>query len=262
MKVLGIVPARMASTRFPGKPMAKIHGIPMIGHCYLRSRLAGSMDDVWVATCDEEIRLYVESIGGGCVMTSDRHERASDRAAEALIEVERRTGNRYDYVALIQGDEPMLAPEMLDQLVEPVRVSDDHAVVNLMSAITSEVEFEDPNTVKIVARPDGTALYFSREPIPSRKKYDDAVPMWKQLGMILFSRDALLSFATLLPTPLEVIESVDMNRFLEHGEQIYLVPTEHPSHAVDTPEDLERVSSAMAGDPLMGRYAPPQDPGS
>lgn len=226
----------------------------MVGHCFFRSRLSSSIDDVYVATCDEEIDSYMRSVGGACVMTSDRHERASDRVAEALQMVEAETGARYDFIALIQGDEPMLVPEMLDELVAPVRSGAEVDIVNLVAAINSHSEFEDPNTVKVVGTPEGRALYYSREPIPSRAKYDGEIPMWKQLGMILFSRVALLTYSRLEPTPLEIIESVDMNRFLEHGWSIQLAPTRYASQAVDTPEDLKRVSDLMADDPLLKRY--------
>lgn len=256
MKVLGVVPGRMASTRFPGKPLAEIGGIPMIGHCYHRSRLSSSLADVWVATCDTEIAAYMESIGGGAVMTSERHERASDRVAEALPFIEAQTGVRYDYVALIQGDEPMLVPEMMDDLVAPVLDDGDLQIVNLIAAIKTEQEFRDPNTVKVVMDRRRDALYFSREPIPSGAKYDGSLPMWKQLGMILFSRDAISQYPTLEPTQLEEIESVDMNRFLEHGVPIRLVSTAHMSQAVDTPSDLALVTAAMANDPLVSSYAP------
>ena len=123
MSVLGIVPARLAASRFPRKPLAEIHGIPMVAHCYFRSKLSPSIDQVYVATCDLEIHEYIRSMGGRSVMTSDQHERAADRAAEALGRIESDTGSRFDYVALIQGDEPMLIPEMLDEL-EPYYYSD------------------------------------------------------------------------------------------------------------------------------------------
>jgi 3-deoxy-manno-octulosonate cytidylyltransferase (CMP-KDO synthetase) len=260
LKVLGVVPARMAASRFPEKPLALIHGIPMVGHCFFRSCLATTIDDVYVATCDQEIATYMRSVGGACVMTSDHHERASERTAEAFGRIEAETGETYDFVVLIQGDEPMLAPEMLDELVAPVRSGTmaDVDIVNLVSAIGSATEFENRDLVKVVASMDGRALYFSREPIPSRRKYAGDVPMWRQLGMILFSRAAILAYPTLEPTPLEIIESVDMNRFLEYGWSIQLVPTNHPSPSVDSPEDLARVIAMMADDPVIDRYLDPQ----
>jgi len=228
----------------------------MVGHCFFRSCLATTIDAVYVATCDQEIDTYMRSIGGPCVMTSDQHERASERTAEAFGRIEAETGEIYDFVVLIQGDEPMLAPEMLDELVAPVRggALADVDIVNLVSAIGSSTEFENPDLVKVVGSMDDQALYFSREPIPSRRKYAGVVPMWRQLGMILFSRAAILAYPTLEPTPLEIIESVDMNRFLEHGWSIQLVPTHHPSPSVDSPADLEKVIAMMVDDPVMDRY--------
>lgn len=253
-RVVAVVPARMASTRFPDKPMAPILGMPMIGHVYHRTRLARSLDEVWVATCDAPIYEYIRSIGGKAVMTAATHEGASDRAAEALQRIEDGTGARVDFVALVQGDEPLLIPEMIDQLVAPVRQGERVEFVNLVAPIRSDEEFEDANTVKVVADLDGFALYFSREPIPSRRKYAGAVPRRKQLGLILFSREALFAYAAMPPTPLEVIESVDMNRVIEHGKRIRLVGTEHVTHGVDTPADLEAVEVLMRRDPLVARY--------
>ena len=114
LAIIGIIPARMASTRFPNKPMAKIAGIPMIGHVYLRCKMSGLLDDLYVATCDKEIYDYIESIGGKAVMTADTHERASDRCAEALQKIEMSTGRRADIMVMIQGDEPMIRPQMID----------------------------------------------------------------------------------------------------------------------------------------------------
>lgn len=254
MTVCGIIPARLASTRYPDKPLALILGIPMIGHVYYRSCMAESLDEVWVATCDEAIRDYVVSIGGRAVMTSDSHERASDRAAEAVVKIEELDGTRVDWAALIQGDEPMIVPAMIDELVRAGLQDEDAEYVNLVERIRSQEEFEDPNTVKIVADRQGYAMYLSREPIPSRKKYAGEVPMWKQLGMILFKRDALLSYAEMEPTPLEMIESVDMDRVLEHGKRLKLVETTVSTKAVDTPEDLQEVERLMRGDPMIRRY--------
>lgn len=256
MRIVGIIAARMASTRFPGKPLARIQGIPMIGHVYHRARMARRIDETWVATCDQAIIEYCASIGAPAVMTSDTHERATDRIAEALVKIEAQTGSGIDGAVLVQGDEPMLVPGMLDDLVVPLR--DGRAeVANLMSPIASEVEFDDANTVKVVCDRDRFALYFSREPIPSRRKFTQPVPMWKQLGLIAFTRQALLEYSQLAATPLEVIESVDMNRLLEHGRRILMVETSWRTIAVDTPDDLGRVGMLMAGDALMVHYTAP-----
>jgi 3-deoxy-manno-octulosonate cytidylyltransferase (CMP-KDO synthetase) len=205
MNVIGIIPARMASSRFPGKPMAKIMGIPMIGHVYFRSKMCKILNEVYVATCDREIANYIESIGGKALMTADTHERASDRAAEATLKIGEITGKRMDIVVMIQGDEPMVTPEMIELAVSPFFEDSSVNVVNLMAKMKTVKEFEDPNEVKVVVGLDGNALYFSREPIPSRKKGIEDVPMLKQVCIIPFRRDYLLRFNTMPETPLERI---------------------------------------------------------
>lgn len=252
---VGIIPARMASTRFPGKPLAPIQGIPMVGHVYLRSRMSSTLDDVYVATCDREIMQYIESIGGKAVMTSDRHERASDRTAEAMLRIEKQLDKKTDIVVMIQGDEPMLRPEMIDEAIQPMLDDKEIQVVNLMSPLMSRQEHEDPNEVKVVVDRQGFALYFSREPIPSWKKSAKDVPMLKQVCIIPFRRDFLLKFNELEQTPLEIIESVDMLRILEYGGKVKMVLTGYDTYSVDTIEDLNRVEELMKNDPLISGYA-------
>jgi 3-deoxy-manno-octulosonate cytidylyltransferase (CMP-KDO synthetase) len=244
----------MASSRFPGKPMAQIHGMPMIGHCYYRVRLCEELSDTYVATCDKEIFDYIESIGGKVVMTADTHERASDRAAEAMLKIEKQTGEKTDILVMVQGDEPMDTPQMVSEALAPMLADESINVVNLVAPISTAEEFKDPNTVKVVTDPAGNALYFSREPVPSRKKWSGDVPMQKQVCVIPFRRDYLLEFNNTPETPLEQIESVDMLRVLESGGRVRMVPTRYPSIGVDTPEHLERVSQLMADDPLMKGY--------
>lgn len=254
MNIVGIIPARMASSRFPGKPLAKIRGIPMVGHVYFRSKMAKGLDEVYIATCDKEIFDYATSIGAKAIMTADTHRGAADRTAEAIGKIEQLEGTRVDFAAMIQGDEPMLVPEMIDELVAPTKNAKDLQVVNLIQKVRDEAEFESPNTVKLVLDGKNNMLYLSREPIPSRKKWDKDIPRWKQLGMILFSRDALAAYAKIGPTQLEVIESVDVLRFLENGMRIKAVPTTHSTHSVDTLEDLAEVEGLMAHDALVRAY--------
>lgn len=253
--VLAVIPARMGSSRFPGKPLARIHGVPMVGHVLERTRLCRRVSDTWVATCDKEIFDYVRSIGGKAVMTADTHERCTDRCAEAMLKIEDETGRRTDIVAMVQGDEPMVLPAMIDQAVDLLLEDDSVGVSCLMSAITTDADFEDPNQVKVVADLKGYALYFSREPVPSRKKASGDIPRFKQVAIIPFRRDYLLRFNELPPTPLEAVESVDLMRVLEHGDRVKLGVTETRAMAVDTPSDLEAVEKAMEGDPLMKSYA-------
>lgn len=254
MNIVAIIPARMASSRFPGKPMALIHGIPMIGHVYFRTRICKLLTETYVATCDQEIYDYIEGVGGKAIMTADTHERCSDRTSEAMLKIETDIGGRVDIVVMVQGDEPMVTPEMIEQSIAPMMKDASIQVVNLMAKIQTIEEFEDPNEVKVVVGLDNRALYFSREPIPSRKKGITDVPMLKQVCIIPFRRDYLLKFNAMLSTPLEKIESVDMMRILEHGDDVHMVMTNSETLSVDTAADLHRVERSMKSDRLMISY--------
>jgi 3-deoxy-manno-octulosonate cytidylyltransferase (CMP-KDO synthetase) len=243
MNILALIPARMGSSRFPGKPMAKILGKPMIGHVYERVSKCVLLSKTVVATCDQEILEYIESIGGQAVMTSDKHERASDRCAEALGYLEKQDGVQYDIVVMVQGDEPMTHPDMITEAVTPMIDDRSIVVTNLLGDIDSNDEFEDRNCIKVVCDLNSNALCFSREPIPTRKFGD--VPMKKQVCIIPFRRDFLLDYTKLAPTPLEIAESVDMMRVLEHGLKVHMVSTSYETHAVDTKEDLIAVEKIM-----------------
>jgi 3-deoxy-manno-octulosonate cytidylyltransferase (CMP-KDO synthetase) len=234
--------------------MADILGIPMIGHVYHRSKMSETLSEVYVATCDEEIKVYVESIGGKVIMTSNQHERASDRTAEALLKIEERVGQEVDIVVMIQGDEPMVTPDMISASVLPLLSSDDIQITNLMERIKTQEEHEDPAEVKVVVDVNDFALYFSREPIPSRKKGVAEVPMLKQVCIIPYRRDFLLEYNSMEQTPLEIIESVDMNRLLENGIKIKMVMCEEITLAVDTKEDLMRVNKLMEKDSFTKLY--------
>lgn len=254
MKILGVIPARMAASRFPDKPMATLMGMPMIGHCYFRSCMCDLLDDVYVATCDQVIFDYIESLGGKAVMTSDVHERASERTAEALINVENILNQgEFDIVVLIQGDEPLIHPEMIREVIEPL-LDGGRQVSNLMMTLNTEEEINNPNNVKVVFSNNGNALYMSREAIPSSKKFKGKVEVYRQLGLIAFSRKALLNFVNLEMTKLEIIESVDMNRFIENEIPIFMRLTHFDADSVDTPEDLIRLDNKMAMDSLFEKY--------
>jgi 3-deoxy-manno-octulosonate cytidylyltransferase (CMP-KDO synthetase) len=253
-KVIGIIPARMGSTRFPGKPMEKIHGMPMIGHVYFRGKMSSLLDEVYVATCDNVIFDYIKSLGGRAVMTKDTHQRCSDRTEEALFTIERETGKTVDVVVMLQGDEPMITPEMLTQSIQPMLDDPSIQVLNLMSELKNKEEHEDPNEPKVVVDLKGNALYFSREAIPTRKMGATKIPMFKQVCVIPFRRDFLLKFSSLQPTPLEIAESIDMNRVLEHGYDVKMVQIQDESYAVDTANDLQHVEKLMRNDPLFSKY--------
>lgn len=254
MNIIGIIPARLASSRLPNKPMADILGMPMIGHVYLRSKLSTMLKEVYVATCDQEIAVYIASIGGKAIMTADTHERASDRSAEALLKIEKEAKENVDIIVMIQGDEPMVTPEMISAAVQPLLEESDLNITNLMASMKTKEEHEDPAEVKVVVDKNHNALYFSREPIPSRKKGVDNVPMLKQVCIIPFRRDFLLEYNNMKQTPLEIIESVDMNRLLENGIRIKMVMREEETYSVDTIADLENVNDKMKNDPLLTKY--------
>lgn len=251
--IIGIIPARMAASRFPGKPMAKICGMPMIGHVYFRSKMSRLLDEAVVATCDKEIFDYVISIGGKAIMTSVKHQRASDRAAEAMKKFERAYGKKVSIAVMIQGDEPMLKPRMLDAVIKPLVADQELLITNLMAPLERD-HMADVNTVKVVVDKNNFALYFSREPIPSPKKWAGPMVAWKQIGIIAFRRDFLLKFLQLTPTSLEKIESVDMLRVLEHGYDLKMVPIKDETWGVDTPEHLQTIEDLLKQDVLSRKY--------
>ena len=253
MNIIGVIPARMGSTRFPGKPMKKIHGMPMIGHCYHRTAIALGVDATYVATCDIEIAEYINSIGGRAIMTSNTHTRATTRTAEALEKIEQETGEKVDIVVMVQGDEPLILPETIRE-VTPEFKDKSVNIVNIMSRLTTEESFKDVNNVKVVIANNNDALYYSREPIPSPWKGWEDIPRYMQTGIIAFRRDILIAFNAMKETQLEQIESIDMNRVLETGGKIRMVLTEATTIGVDVLEELNEVEKILVGDKIMGAY--------
>jgi 3-deoxy-manno-octulosonate cytidylyltransferase (CMP-KDO synthetase) len=249
MKTAAIIPARMAATRFPNKPLAKILGLPMIEHVRRRVSFCEQLNEVVVATCDKEIQEVVEAAGGRVIMTSDKHERCTDRIAEAACQIDA------DVVINIQGDEPLVTPEMMNAVVSPFLSDSELLSVNLVSPIIDNEEFENPNAPKVVTNISGDVLYISREPIPSRKKAEsnDYIKL-KQLGIIAFRSDFLQVFTKLEPTPLEIIESVDMMRAVEHGYKVRIVKTEGRLVGVDVAGDIEKAEKLLSTDPLLKKY--------
>ena len=249
MKTIAVIPARMGSSRFPGKPIANILGRPMIEHIYKRVAMSKSLDGIYIATCDEEIRQVAEGFGAPVIMTADTHERASDRVAEAVNNIDA------DLIVMVQGDEPMTHPDMIDTAVSPFTDNPKLNCVNLVRRINQETDYTDTNTIKVVMDQQGNALYMSRRPIPMLAKAGFAnTGAYKQVCIIPFRRAMLFQYTRLTPTPLEKLESVDMLRLLEHGIQVKMVPTEFDTQAVDTEDDLIRVTKLMEADPLISRY--------
>jgi 3-deoxy-manno-octulosonate cytidylyltransferase (CMP-KDO synthetase) len=253
-RIVAMIPARMGSSRFPGKPLAPLLGRPMIEHVVRRAEMCDFLDEVYVATCDEVIRDAAEAFGAAVLMTSAAHERASDRVAEASATIEA------EIVVMIQGDEPMITPGMIASAIAPLLRDSSVPCVNLARRIASREEFLDRNTIKVVMNIHGDAAYFSRAPIPAIDfpavgfTEANAAPAFMQVCVIPFRREFLREFAALSPTPLERAESIDMLRVIEHGGRVRMVETKVNTHAVDTVEDLRLVGALMKDDPLIAAY--------
>lgn len=249
MQIVGIIPARLGSSRFPGKPLASICGKAMLEHVYRRSKLCPALTQVVVATPDDEIAEAVRRFGGEVVMTSPAHVRATDRVAEAAYV----TGG--DIVVVIQGDEPLLQPSAIADVVKPVAEEPGVFCANLTERIRSVEELVSPNSIKVVMNHHGDALFFSRAPLPSSgvARFDQ-VRAYKQVCIIPFRFENLMAFTRLTPTPLEEAESIDMLRVLEHGYTVRMVETPFETHAVDVPEDVPAVERLMASDPVARQY--------
>lgn len=249
MNVVGMIPARMGSSRFPGKPITPVLGLPMLEHVYKRCAMAAGLSSLYVATCDEEIKSVVEGFGGNAIMTSDVHVRASDRIAEAA------EGMDADIIVMIQGDEPMTQPGMIDAAIQPFKDDPSVQCVNLTKRIKDKSEFENRDCIKVVTDQAGNAMYMSREPIPTlaNAAFED-VAAYKQVCIIPFTKESLRQFQALEPTPAEVSESVDMMRFIEHGIPVRMVETDFDSYAIDRPEDVARIEELLRNDPLTATY--------
>jgi len=222
----------------------------MIEHIYRRSLMSKLLKELYVATCDKQIAQEVERFGGKAIMTSDTHRTCSDRVAEAC----RNIASDADVIVNIQGDEPLIYPQMIEEVVAPFFEDGNLQCVNLISKIESDEDFYNPNVIKVVKDTDNFALYFSREPIPSGKKYKGCFDRYKQVCLLPFRRDLLLKFVDMDTTPLESVESVDMVRILENGYKIKLAETKFKTQAVDNENDRIIVEKLIAKDPLFLKY--------
>ena len=234
---MGAIPARYGSTRLPGKPLLLIAGRPMIEHVYTRVARARGLDRVVVLTDDERIARAVEAFGGEWEMTPADCASGTDRIAWAA--------RHWEAAAIIniQGDEPLIDPEEISRIAEHLAANPEDPVVTLATPAAPE-EMANPNAVKVVLARDGSALYFSRSPIPYPRGEGGAAPL-KHLGIYGYQRDALLRLAGLPPTPLELSESLEQLRALENGIPIRVLIVDRASIGVDTAEDLERVEKIL-----------------
>ena len=237
--VVAIIPSRYQSSRLPGKPLADIGGRPMIEHVYRRAAEAEAVDAVVVATDDQRIADAVEAFGGIARMTRSTHRTGTDRIAEVAAELS------CDIVVNVQGDEPLIDPAMISAVVAPLRADASIVMTTARRRLVDSDDLRNPHIVKVVADPRGDALYFSRAPIPYGSD-PASTPAYVHVGLYGFRRDFLLRFAALPQTPLEVVESLEQLRALEHGYRIRTVVTEHHSIGVDTPQDLERARRRSA----------------
>jgi 3-deoxy-manno-octulosonate cytidylyltransferase (CMP-KDO synthetase) len=250
MSIIAIIPARMASSRCPGKPLKKISNLSMIEHVRRRVSLCSFLDDVIVATCDKEIVDEVSRFDGKVVMTSSDHQSCVDRVAEAADKL------AFDIVINVQGDMPLIDPHSLEQLVEPLLQNDTLMYTDMMAPIGSESDLSNPNIVKVVLDVSGNALYFSRVPIPSFAKVlpGSTITRYRQFGINAFRKKSLQAFSNMPRTPLEKIESVDMLRLVENGIKVRMVSSSYPMIGVDTPENLVQAEELMKRDLILSRY--------
>ncbi len=245
-----IIPARYDSTRFPGKPLYPLRGLPVIQHVYENSKRASLADDVIVATDSETIFERVLAFGGRAVMTDKKHPSGTDRIAEVAASMD------YDIIVNVQGDEPLIRPEMINDVIA-ILEDEIASIGTLMKKIEDTKEIIDPNVVKVVIDKRGFALYFSRAPVPYfRNEWKDVTKIensklkiqncYKHIGIYSYRRHVLLSLAEKEPTALEKIEKLEQLRALENGMKIKVKETFFETYGVDTPEDLERVEKWLS----------------
>lgn len=239
MNFVGVIPARYSSTRFPGKPLALIKGKPLIQHVYEQVTKSRELQSVIVATDHKEIEAIVKQFGGQVIMTSTSHETGSDRIAEVT------TKTNGDFFVNIQGDEPLIQADLIDELIKQAKVTPS-AVITAKTKIKAKEDIENPNVVKVVTDKNGKALYFSRSPIPYNRSKKE-INYYKHLGIYCYPKTILQEFVRTEPTPYEQVEVLEQLRMLESGISIYVVETENDAIGVDTPEDIEKVEKYLGG---------------
>jgi 3-deoxy-manno-octulosonate cytidylyltransferase (CMP-KDO synthetase) len=254
VKLVGVVPARMDSSRFYGKPLHPICNRPMIEHVFERAKLFQDWDALYLATCDDVIADFAGAKDYPVVMTSNEHTRCLDRVAEAITKSEPDLDDR-DIVVCVQGDEPMLHPEMIEAAIKPLREYDDVYCTVLAMDIGNEDQFLNPDTVKIIHNMQGDVLYTSRSPIPHCKTFSLELGAKRIYGIFAFRWSFLKTFNELSESPLELKECCDSNRIMDHGlkQRIAPYPYKH-SFSVDSPCDIEKVEAYMHQDVLCGAY--------
>ena len=253
-KIIGVVPVRMDSSRFPGKPLFNIAGMPMLEHVWHRAKMYKKWDELLLTTCDVEIKEFANSKNIPCIMTSDKHERALDRVAEAIENSDFEISED-DIVLNVQGDEPMMRPDMITATVKPMIDNADVNGVVLSMPIIDETQFNDPNTLKIIHNIKGDILYTSRAPIPYCKQWSLDIDAKRIYGIFGFRWGFLRKFTKMPESHLELVEACDSNRLYDNGltQRVALYPYVD-SFAVDTPEDARKVEKHIKSDPFWNKY--------
>lgn len=249
IKVVVGIPARMGASRFPGKPLQKILGISMLEHVYKRCLLAHGIDRIVIAACDEEIRIEAETFGAEVVMTDPNIQRPGLRVAEACNKIEIPNDA---IVVVVQGDEPLVHPEMIEAAVAALQ-SDKSAVVGTLVGVANEAEWLDPNEVKVALDLQGNLMYMTRSPIPSNTR-DAKLISYKQVAIMPFRKTFLNEFQELAVTPNEEIESIELLRAIEHGIKVKGIFSPYSNVSVDTPDGLREAEEAMLTDPIYQKY--------
>ncbi len=244
LKITGLIPARYASTRFPGKALVKLLGKPMIQHTYERASQSKILTNLFVVTDDERITRTVHQFGGKSIMTSPEHQSGTDRLAEAVRNLDT------DLVVNIQGDEPVITSEAIENVVGPLVENTEILMTTLAHRIKHPEDLQNPHMGKVVFNQEGWALYFSRSPLPwptpnVNKEFLRQHKYYNTVGLYGYRREFLLMFASLTPTPLEQIERLEQLRALEHGYQIMVRQTEYVPLGVDVPEDIHKVEKRL-----------------
>jgi 3-deoxy-manno-octulosonate cytidylyltransferase (CMP-KDO synthetase) len=247
MRIVAIIPARYASTRFPGKPLALISGKPMVEHVYSSASACDEISGVYVATDDNRIYDLVVGFGGKALMTGSGHTSGTDRIAEAADKI---SLDEEDIIVNVQGDQPLFPPSVLADMVAPFYDDEGLSMSTLMYRIRNSEEITNPNHVKVVTDARGFALYFSRHPIPFYREQGQEAVHFKHLGFYAYRKSFLKIFTSLPEGRLEAAEKLEQLRALENGFRIRVVETTHDSPEVDTPEDIARVEVLIEQAPM------------
>ena len=239
--IIGIIPARWASSRFPGKPLHPLLGKPLLQHVFERATLCTELDELVIATDDDRIAALCERIGAKVIQTRSDHPSGTDRIAEAAQQCEAAS-----HVINIQGDEPLIEPELVDTLARELREDSNIPMITAGSSLDNPELIADPNIVKLVIDQHKNALYFSRSPIPFRRSDTPSLPTYRHLGIYGYQVDFLKHFITLPPSSLEIAEGLEQLRALENGASIRVHLTEHEAIGLDSPDQIPLIESLLA----------------